>query len=137
MKHFEYALYVGFHEQRNLCHKQNVLFPGASMQLERAVGKIVKLENFYLESSFQVLLYTREIDKLESFLQLKTFQLHDLSNYPFQLHVSHFLVTPVKWLEIKAFSQNVSSVNLSTQDPTIYSTLNSSLDKTFYWLRHI
>ena len=26
---------------------------------------------------------------LESFLQLKTFQLHDLSNYPSQLHLRH------------------------------------------------
>ena len=50
------------------------------------------LECFQLESSFQVLRYTWEIVKLESFLQLKTFQLHDLSNYPFQLHVNpHFI----------------------------------------------
>ena len=28
MKHFEYVLYVGFHAQRNLCDKQNVLFYG-------------------------------------------------------------------------------------------------------------
>ena len=30
MKHFSYVLYVGFHAQRNLCDKQNVLFYGHS-----------------------------------------------------------------------------------------------------------
>ena len=30
MKHFSYVLYVGFHTQRNLFHKQNVLFFGHS-----------------------------------------------------------------------------------------------------------
>ena len=58
-----------------------------SLQLERAVGKIVKLESFQLQSPFQVLLYTWKIVKLESSFQHKTFQLHYFSNFPFQLHM--------------------------------------------------
>ena len=55
------------------------------------VGKIVKLESFKLESSFQVLVYTWKIVKLESSFRHKTFQFNDLSNYPFQLHVDQLL----------------------------------------------
>ena len=31
MKHFAYVLYVGFHANRNLCDKQNVLVYGGTM----------------------------------------------------------------------------------------------------------
>ena len=58
------------------------------MYLKKAVGKIVKLEIFKLESSFQFLLHTWEIVKFESFFQLKACQCHDIFKYPFQLHVS-------------------------------------------------
>ena len=41
-----------------------------------------------LESSFQDIWLTWKINKLERFFQYKTFKILDLSNYPFQLHVS-------------------------------------------------
>ena len=60
----------------------------ACMELGKAVGKIIKLESFMLEKSFQILVYTWKIVQLETSFQYKTFQLDDLSKCPYQLHVS-------------------------------------------------
>ena len=40
------------------------------------VERIVKLERFKLKNSFQDLLYTQDVIKLESFFQLKACQVH-------------------------------------------------------------
>jgi len=50
------------------------------MQLEMVVRKIEKLESFKLEKSLK--------QELGNFCYLKLFQFFDLSNCPFQLHVS-------------------------------------------------
>ena len=60
------------------------------MKLERAVGKIVKLESFMLERTFQLDDFQCINENLERTFQLKAFQLHNLSNSPFQLHVGRF-----------------------------------------------
>ena len=75
----------------------------AYIKLERAVGKIVKLESFKLKSSFKVLAYTLKIVKLESFVQHETFQLSDLSNYTWAEN---------EWFEI--FEPNISKISINT-----------------------
>ena len=57
------------------------------MQLEKAVGKMLKLESFKLITYFQLLVYTWEIVKLEGSIKHKAFEVNDLPNFLFQLHM--------------------------------------------------
>ena len=54
---------------------------GAHVQLEMVVGKIRKLKSYFQHKDHPCIW-----KNLKKIFQLKTFQLHDLSNCPFQLH---------------------------------------------------
>ena len=76
----------------------------AWMKLERSVEKFVKSESFMVESSFQVLVYTWKIVQVETSFQLKTFQLKDLTNCSFQLHITHCAAYSMLHIDKNAFS---------------------------------
>ena len=54
--------------------------------------KDVEVGKFQVGNSFPSSCFYCKIEKLESFLQLKTFQLLDLSNCPFQLLAYQYLL---------------------------------------------
>ena len=61
------------------------------MKLVRAVRKIVKLESFKLESSFQDLFYTQDVVKLETYsfsnLELANFTVFSTTDEPLESKV--------------------------------------------------
>ena len=76
----------------------------ANVLLERAVGKDIKLGSFKLEKRFQLKDVQCINENLKSSFQHKTFQLNDLSNCSFQLHM-HALFSPHKILKWRAFTK--------------------------------
>ena len=99
----------------------------ACMKLERAVGKIVKLEIFKLESSFYVLLYTREIVKLkgnffatQSFPTSRSFQLPFPTTHEPSLIVDCGLSTAYSGLFAEVWIIWEMAINKSEQDLSIF-----------------
>ena len=79
---------------------------------------IVKLGSPKLERFFQVLIFIPITVKLKSCFQHTTFQFHNLSNYPFQLHVDYFKRYEWSW------KRHVCSWEVWLETPSSWKVLN-------------